>query len=187
MNKDRKTAGSKRKRKSSGTAAKRSSIRNAEQYFAMPEEKQLQWNRAAHVLQRMRSQGISLSQASREIGIPRKKVIELGTSSLKKQANGRYSVKTFDRVLRVLSIPSREGRTEVAVRDSRTASKLAQYAIAVQRFLQTGDRSKLQQFKKLKMKDASGNPIKLLTEPKELMRLGNAGVLSFESIYARVA
>jgi hypothetical protein len=187
VKKKRKTAKARPKNKRSKRATKRPLLRNAEQYFAMPEDRQLQWNRATHVLQRMRSHGVSLSQAAREIGISRRKVIDLSGSALKKQANGRYAARTFDRLLRVLVIPSRGGLTEIAVRDSRTASKLGEYSAAVQRFIQTGDQSKLRQFKKLKLKDTSGNPIKFLTDPKAIMRLGNAGVLSFESIYARVA
>jgi len=187
MKSKRKVVRAKPKNKRSKRATKRPTLRSAEQYFALPEDRQHQWNRTTHVLQRMRSQGISLSQAARETGISRRKVIDLGGSALKKQANGRYAARSFDRLLRVLIIPSRGGLTEIAVRDSRTASKLGEYSAAVQRFVQTGDQSKLCQFKKLKLKDASGNAIKLLTAPKELMRLGNAGVLSFESIYARVA
>ncbi len=114
-------------------------------------------------------------------------MVAFGGSALKKQANGRYAARSFDRLLRVLIIPSREGLTEIAVRDSRTASKVGEYNAAVQWFIRRGDQSKLRPFKKLKLKDASGKPIKLLTDPKELMLLGNAGVLSFESIYARVA
>jgi hypothetical protein len=135
----------------------------------------------------MRHDGVSLTQAARYQGIDRKKAAQLAGSALKKKSNGRYAARSFDRLLRVLIIPTRGGLTEIAVRDSRTASKLGEYSAAVQRFVQTGDQSKLRQFKKLKLKDSSGNAIKLLTDPKELIRLGNAGVLSFESIYARVA
>jgi hypothetical protein len=111
--------------------------------------------------------------------------MELSGSALKKQSNGRYAVRSFDRMLRVLVIPSRAGPVEIAVRDSRTASKIGEYHAAVQEFIRRGDDTKLRQFKKLKLKDASGNPIKLLTDRADLMRLAHAGVLSFESIYAR--
>lgn len=185
MKRKRKVARAGPKNKRAKSPTKRPSLRNAEQYFAMPEDKQLQWNRTTHVLQKMRAQGVSLSQAAREMGVPRKKVIELGGSALKKQANGRYAARSFDRLLRVLIIPSPKGLTEVAVRDSRTASKIGEYNAAVQEYVRRGNPKKLQQFKKLKLKDASGNPIRLLIDRAALMRLGHAGVLSFESIYAR--
>jgi hypothetical protein len=134
----------------------------------------------------MRRESISATQAAKEYGIDRKKLIDLGGSALRKQKNGRYKAKRFDRLLRVLVIPSADGLEEVAVRDSRTASKIASYSAAVHRFLQTGDRSGLSQFRKLRINDATGKRIKLMTDPKELTRLGSAGVLSFESLYARV-
>ena len=167
--------------------AKQSVPRTANQYDALSRAAQYQWNLVAHAIQKVRSQGISVTQAAKELGIARKKVIELAGSALRKQANGRYKAKPFDRLLRVLVIPSKDGLKEVAVRDSRTAAKIASYSDAVQRFLRTGDSSKLRTFKKLTINDASGNPIKLLTDTKELTRLGHAGVLSFESLYARVA
>lgn len=113
----------------------------------------------------------------------RKKVIELGGSALRKQKNGRYKAKSFDRLLRVLNLPG--GSKEVAVRDSRTASKLAEYSNAVHQLVDTGDQSQLRKFKRLRLKDAQGKRIKLLTDVQELTRLGSAGVLSFESLYAR--
>lgn len=163
------------------------SPRSADDLSAMSERAQEQWILTTHVIQKVRTQGVSVTQASKEYGIDRKKVIKLAGPALRKQKNGRYTAKSYDRLLRVLVIPSKDGLAEVAVRDSRTASKIAKYSDAVQRFLRTGDKSRLREFKKLRINDAEGNPIKLLTDPKELTRLGSAGVLSFESLYARVA
>lgn len=161
--------------------------KNFRQYSALSNEAQEQWNRVAHVIQKVRNEGISVTRAAKEFGIDRKKVIELGGSALRKQKNGRYKAKSFDRLLRVLVIPSLDGLREIAVRDSRTASKIAEYSDAVHRFLQTGDQSKLRKFKRLRINDAEGKRIKLVTDVQELTRLGSAGVLSFESLYARVA
>jgi len=161
--------------------------RTEKQYSALSAEGQEQWRSVAHVIQKVRKERISVTQAAKGIGIDRKKVINLGGSALRKRKNGRYEAKPFDRLLRVLNIPSSDGQKEVAVRDSRTASKIAAYSDAVHRFLQTGDESKLRTFRRLRINDATGNPIKLLTDKQELMRLGSAGVLSFESLYARVA
>lgn len=165
----------------------RKAPRTAEALSAMSEHAQDQWTTVTHVIQKMRSQGMSVTRAAKEYGIDRRKVIELGGSALRKQKNGRYKAKPFDRMLRVLVIPSADGLNEVAVRDSRTASKIAAYSAAVHRFLQTGDRSGLSEFRKLRINDAGGKRIKLVTDTKELTRLGSAGVLSFESLYARVA
>jgi hypothetical protein len=111
----------------------------------------------------------------------------LGGSALRKQANGRYSTKRTDRLLRILAIPTPEGTREIGVRDSRQASQLAEYWNAVQRYLQTGDASALSEFRNKTIKDASGAQVPLLTNPRDLDRLGSAGVLPFESLYVRSA
>jgi hypothetical protein len=179
----KKASPKKKARVPSGSKTRVKSPRTAEQYGALPKDLQEQFKKVARVIQKVRREKVSVTSAAKEIGIPRRKVIEFGKSALKKQSNGRYTAKSFDRLLRVLAIPSIEGRTEVAVRDSRTASKLAAYSEAVRVFVRTGNATGLREFKKLKLKDASGNVIKLLTDAKELTRLGNAGVLSFESLY----
>ncbi|HEY7405868.1 MAG TPA: hypothetical protein VIB39_20250 [Candidatus Angelobacter sp.] len=86
----------------------------------------------------------------------------------------------------VLLIPTPTGLTEITIRDSRQATQLAEYWNAVQRYLQTGDESELRRFKGKHIKDAKGRSMPLLTDTQELDRLGNAGVLSFESLYVRV-
>ena len=51
---------------------------------------------------------------------------------------------------------------------------------------ETGDASRLKRFKGKYITDVGGKRFRYLTDLKELDRLGNAGVLSFESLYARV-
>jgi hypothetical protein len=71
------------------------------------------------------------------------------------------------------------------VRGSRQATQLAEYWNAVHRYLETGDASRLEKFRDKSIKDADGVQILLPTDRTELNRLGSAGVLSFESLYAR--
>jgi hypothetical protein len=92
-----------------------------------------------------------------------------------------------DRLLRILIVPTLAGLREVAVRDSRQASQLAEYWDAVQRYLQKGDESALRRFQGKHITDAHGEKFQLLTDREELDRLGSAGVLSFESLYARAS
>lgn len=87
--------------------------------------------------------------------------------------------------MRVLVIPTPSGLDEISVRDSRQATQLAKYWNAVQRYLQKGDESALRKFTGKRITDAKGKAVPLLTDTHELDRLGNAGVLSFESLYAR--
>jgi hypothetical protein len=71
------------------------------------------------------------------------------------------------------------------VRDSRQASQVAEYWNAVHRYLETGDDSALRKFRRKRITDAKGTRVPLLTDLDELDRLGSAGVLSFESLYAK--
>jgi len=87
----------------------------------------------------------------------------------------------------VLAVPTVDGTREVALRDSRQASILGRYWDAVQRYLQTGDASAIQKFQGKRITAGNRARIPLLTDLDQLSRLGNAGVLSFESLYARVA
>ena len=143
------------------------------------------WDNAVHVIAKMRSENLSLTKAAREYGVTPKAVLARAGTALKKTKSGRYVARPSDKLLRVLVIPSPEGQREVVVKDSAVASKIAEYSDAVQKFLRTGDSSKLKKFKRIKLLDEKGQRIRLVTDLAELQRLGSAGVLSFESLYAR--
>jgi hypothetical protein len=145
------------------------------------------WSRVTHVIAKMRTGGISLRQASREYGIDPRAVVLLGHSALRKGSNGRFKAKASDRLLRVLVIPTPDGLREVAIRDSRQASLIAEYSNAVHKYLETGYDSALRKFRRQSITDAAGVSVPLITNLVELDRLGSAGVLSFESLYARSA
>jgi len=159
--------------------------RTAAQFFAKSEQFQDRWNRVTHVISKMRMDGVSLRQASREYELDPRTVVRLGHPALRKRANGRYKAKPSDRLLRVLVVPTRGGPREIAVRDSRQASQVAEYGNAVHRYLETGDDSALRKFRRRRIIDARGAKVPLLTDLNELDRLGSAGVLSFESLYAK--
>ncbi|HEV2315357.1 MAG TPA: hypothetical protein VGR94_08640 [Candidatus Acidoferrales bacterium] len=132
---------------------------------------------------------MSLREGSREFGIDSRVVARLGKSALRKRKNGQYSAKSKDKLLRILAIPLAEGKggkREVATRDSREASILGKFWAAAQKYLQTGDSSALKKLRRKYIIDASGKRVPLLTELAELDRLGSAGMLSFESLYAEV-
>jgi hypothetical protein len=157
----------------------------ARQYFSKSTQFQQTWDSIAHVISKMRSDHVSLSKAAREFRIDPRQVIRLGRLALRKQKNGRYAARKTDRLLRVLSVLTPEGKREIALRDSRQASVIGSHWDAVQRYLQTGDDSVLREFHRKKITDASRKRHLLLTDLDELDRLGSAGVLSFESLYGR--
>ena len=161
--------------------------RTLKQYSNLPAGAQENWNRAAHVISKMRAEKLSLPQASKNFGVDPRTVIRLTKSALRKDAKGHYVARLEDRLLRVLVIPSDEGLVEVAVNDSKQASLIGQYSDAVQKYLRTGDDSGVKKFERKRIKDASGKTVRFLTDLQQLKREGSAGVLSFESLYARTA
>jgi hypothetical protein len=158
----------------------------ARQYFSRSKQFQEAWDSVGQVISKMRSGRISLRKASKEIGVDPSEVIKLGRSAIRKQKSGKYAARKTDRLLRILSVLTPEGRREIAVRGSHQASLLGKYWASVQRYLQTGDDSALRKFKGKKITDASGKRHPLITDLRQLDTLGSAGVLSFESLYAGV-
>lgn len=159
----------------------------ADEYFAKSERFQDKWSRVTHVVSKMRNDNASLSQASREFGLTPRTVIRWGGSALRKRTNGQYAAKANDRLLRVLVIPTHEGLREIAVPGSRQATEVGRYWNAVEKYLVTGDSSALRKYRRKRIADANGTQIQFLVEVGELDRLGSAGVLSFESVYAKAA
>jgi hypothetical protein len=159
--------------------------RNAAQYHAKPEKFKDTWDRVVAVVSKLRTEKTSLQQASKDLGISPRTVKRWAGSALQKQSSGKWSANKSDTLLRVLTIPTPQGIREIAVRGSRQATQLAEYWNAVRHYLQTGDASRLAKFQGKSIKDANGIQIPLPTDRKELNRLGSAGVLFFESLYAR--
>lgn len=177
------------KRTKQGTTAQGKLIapQTAEEYFALTVEQQDTWNRITHAVSKMRNNDVSLRQAEQEFALPSGTVQRLAGSALRKEANGQYVAQATDRLLRVLVFPTSAGTREIAVRDSNEASQVAKFWTAAQRYLETGDASELSKFEGMHVTDASGTQVSFLTDLDELDRLGSAGVLSFESLYARSA
>jgi hypothetical protein len=161
--------------------------RTAIEYHAKPEKFKNMWDRVVNVVSKMRSEKASLQQAAREIRISPRTVKRWAGSALQKRPSGKFVTKKNDTLLRVLTIPASDGTREIAVRGSKQATHLANYWNAIHRYLQTGDASRLKKFEGQFIKDANGEQIPLPTNRKDLNRLASAGVLSFESLYARSA
>lgn len=160
--------------------------RSVEEFFALSEQHQELWKNTEQAVAAMRA-GASRRKASRKFNLDPRKLSQLARRALRKQRNGRWAAKAHDRLLRVLVIPTRKGLSEIGTRDSRQATLLGKYWTAVDRYRDTGDPSALRGLKVKHVIDANGKRIPLLTDLGELDRLGSAGVLSFESLYARAA
>jgi hypothetical protein len=159
--------------------------RTEAQYLAKPEKFKDTWDRVLGVVSKMRREKVSLTQASRDAGISSRTVTRWGKAALQKQKNGKYVAKKSDSLLRLVTIPTPEGKRDIAVRGSKQVTLLAEYWNALHRYLQTGDASRLKKFQGKHIRDANGVDIPLSVDLSALNRLGSAGVLSFESLYAR--
>jgi hypothetical protein len=128
--------------------------------------------------------GVSLRKASRESGVAPRTVLKWAGSALRKSKSGRYSAKASDRLVRQLKIPTPQGPQEISVRGLRAASRLGRYWVAVHKYYETGDVSGLRKFRGESITAIDRVKYPLLTDVNVLNRLGSAGVLSFESLYA---
>jgi hypothetical protein len=164
---------------------KRSAPRTEAQYSARPEKFKETWDRVLSVISKMRTDKVSLAQASRDVGIGPRTVKRWGSAALRKGQSGRYVAKASDSLLRLMIILTPEGPREIAVRGSKQATLLAEYWNALDRYVATGDAVPLKTFQGKHIKDANGGDIPFLTDLPTVNRLASAGVLSFESIYAR--
>lgn len=161
-------------------------ITTTEQFFALPDRAQEIQIAVANAVSMTRSDNISPSAAARATGISPSTLIRRAGPALLKLDNGRYIANPFDDLFRVVIVVSKsKGPIEVATNDSREASKAGKHSAAVHRYLETGDSSALGPFLGRHIIDAQGNRVELLTDLDELDRLGSAGELSFESLYAR--
>ena len=152
----------------------------------MSPRRQERWNAIGQVTTEVRL-GATLNQASQKFHIDPRTVQRKTKGVLRKLRNGRWVARKSDRLLRVLPLPSAQGLIEVGLQDSRQATVIGKYWNAVDLYRATGDGSALVAFRGTYITDVEGKRVPLLTDLSELDRLGSAGVLSFESLYARVA
>jgi hypothetical protein len=132
----------------------------------------------------MRKSGISLRKSAREVGVSPRTVLRRAGSVLKRNRSGRYSAKPTDRLERPLLVPTPTGAREITLRSSREASRLGRYWASLHKYYETGDTADLRKFTGQFITDTNGAKFPLLTDLGILDRLGSAGVLSFESLYA---
>ncbi len=98
------------------------------------------------------------------------------------ERKGKLVAKPYDRLLRVMWFPTPQGLIPLEVRDSRSASRLAEYDNAVKTFLATGDDRALRRFRGKAIRSGKRS-YPFITDPHVLERLAYAGELRFDSIY----
>jgi len=138
--------------------------------------------RALEVLQRMRTDGLSLTRAAREVHTTPETVHRYVGSTLFRTRRGTWAATPSDRLTRRVWFLTPQGKVEVAVRSSRTASRIARYMAAVDQYLRGDGTDALQEFvgKSIRSRGAS---IVFLTDPRTLDHLAHADEVSFERLY----
>lgn len=156
-------------------------------FLKMPAKERQNYISSTNALAKSRAEDVSLSKAARAVGVNLRTVRRWAGPALRKDKRGRWVAKKRDNLLRVLTVPGPRGTREIAVKDSRTAVHIAKYLAGVRKYIHTGDDSGLVEFRKMKLVDARGKRITLVTNRRMLVLLGHAGQFSFESLYARTA
>jgi hypothetical protein len=137
------------------------------------------YNRALHVVARMRRTGQTLTTASREERIDPRTVRKYVGGELRQLLAGRVQPTKADRRRRDMLVPTTQGAAPVAIQGSAQASQLGRYMSAVGKYLRTGETDTLEEFAG---QSIAGHP--LITDPEQLSSLAQAGALQLDEIYA---
>jgi hypothetical protein len=132
----------------------------------------------------MRRDKVSLAEACRlEHLKPETFLRHVGSSVRQDKPGSRYRATAGDRFRRDLQVPTALGPTKVPVYGSKAAGELSKYANAINRYLRTGDASRLKAFKGKKV-GTPGRKIELITDPSTLSALAEADALRLDRLYA---
>jgi hypothetical protein len=102
---------------------------------------------ALAVVELMRREGFSLREAVISVGIDIRTVLRYVGSALEREGqHGEYRATPHDHIPRTLHFITPEGTVAITVRDSRTASRIAEHMNAVRAFTHAGDLSPLEAF-----------------------------------------
>ena len=133
---------------------------------------------------RLVRQGKSLTAAAKAAHSDPRTVKKYARVALRRR-EGRYAAVPVDRMRRPMRVLTPQGLEVVDVRSSRTASRVARYWGAVDHYLRTGDRRRLQPFVGRRFR-AEGQLVGYVTDPHLLELLANAGEVRFEDLYETV-
>src|SRR5215472_9012856 len=127
---------------------------------------QKSYNRALHVLARMRRTGETLTTAARAEHTDPRTVRRYLNAEMRTLAEGQITPTRTDRRQRRMLIPTALGTTPLTIRGSKQASQLGRYMSAVGKYLRTGDVDALAEFEG---KSIAGHV--LITDPDMLSSL----------------
>jgi hypothetical protein len=125
---------------------------------------------------------LTLKQAAKQAGTTPATVRRNVPSALTVGPQG-ITAKPTDRLYRQMRFLDSRGLTTVSVKSSKTATEIAEYMNAVERYYNTGDQTDLRKFRGRTITDAKGRSHRFITNTETLDRFAGAGEARFESIY----
>ena len=134
--------------------------------------------RALDALALTRRERLSLRRAADLTRTDPRTVLRHAGVAFRKEG-GRWAARPFDRIPREMTVLTPSGPLEVTVRDSRTASLLAEHANAVRAYRDSGDEEPLRKLGRRRVQ-IRGEPVVLETDPVRLDRLAAGGELHYE-------
>jgi hypothetical protein len=133
--------------------------------------------RSLHALA-LRRRGYSLRRAADLARTDPRTVLRHAPTAFHKERT-RWVASPFDRIPREMTVLTPAGPEAVTVRDSRTASLIAEHANAVAAYIEDGDEEPLRRLHRRRIQ-IRGQPVDLETDPVRLDRLAAGGELHYE-------
>lgn len=152
----------------------------------LPEPSRRAYNRAVDALDRMRVEGLSMTEAAREAGTTRRTMLKYVGRVLERDDSGEYVAKPWDRHIRYMRFLTPKGARELKVKDSRSAQRLARYANAVRKFLNGQAGPEVLKLFESKSITVDGEENAFLTDTDVLRRLAAAGEVQFNELYVDI-
>ena len=132
-----------------------------------PEEKEIRV-RSLEIVSEARTTKKSLSKIAKQKGISSKTVLN-HTNAFKK-VNRRWVAKKFDKISRSMIINEKGKKISIEINDSRHASTIGKYHNAVKE-LKKGNKKKLSEFSKKKIRDSNGKFHSFETRSKKIISI----------------
>ena len=125
--------------------------------------------RSLEVVSEARNTNKSLTKIARQNGLSARTV--LNHTNAFKRVNKRWVAKKFDKISRSMIIYEKGKMTSIVINDSRHASTIGKYHNAKKEFLNTGNKKKLSEFSKKKIRDSNGKFHSFETRPKKIISI----------------
>lgn len=126
----------------------------------------------------LRRRGYSLRRAADLARTDPRTVLRHAGIAFRKEG-GRWAARPFDRIPREMTVLTNTGPEVMTIRDSRTASLIAEHANATRAYVELGDEGPLARLRRKEI-EVNGRKVQLAHDPIRLDRLAAGGELHYE-------